>query len=68
MTSNFIEALLKERRGYVMRGKKDRIAAIDSQLKELGYETKQTADPIEVAAVEPEVERTVAPKVRKRNS
>jgi hypothetical protein len=51
-----------------MRGKKDRVAAVDAQLKELGYESKESADPVEAAAIEPRIERAAAPKVRKRNS
>ena len=68
MNKNLIEGLLNERRGYLVRGKKDRVAAVDAQLKELGYENKEVSAPIEVATVEPQVERAAAPKVRKRNS
>ena len=41
-----IEALLAERNGYVARGLKNRVAAVDEELKRLGHNVK-----VEVAAV-----------------
>jgi hypothetical protein len=49
-------ALLEERRGYVQRGNKDRVAQVDAQLDELGPD--EAAEP-EDAEQEPE---TPAPK------
>ena len=57
---NLIAALLQEREGYIKRGLTERIEAIDASLKDLGYVAKETA------AVEPESERAVTPKARKR--
>jgi len=57
-----IESLLVEREGYVRRGLKDRVKAVDESLRELGYEAKY----VETASVESD-ERAVSPKVvRKR--
>ena len=57
-----IEALLIERKGYVMRGLAKRVADVDAALLALGYAEKVR----EVASVEPEVERSVKAKVKKR--
>lgn len=57
---NLIEALLQERAGYVSRNLFERIEAIDATLSELGYVAKETA------ALEPEAERAIKPKARKR--
>ena len=35
--SKYFEALLAERKGYEVRGLKDRIAAVDKALAELGF-------------------------------
>jgi hypothetical protein len=60
--SKMIEALLIEREGYLRTGKKDRAAAVDKALEDLGF----VGDSIEVASVEPQ-EKAVAKKaVRKR--
>jgi hypothetical protein len=63
-----IQGLLNERRGYEMRGKKDRVALVDQQLRELGFEPTYFEKSVETAAVEPESERAVAPKARKRKA
>ncbi len=60
-----IQALLVERLGYERRGKTDRVAAVDEQLRALGY-SKHSAAPIETAAVEPQVERSAKRKSKKR--
>lgn len=60
MDKKLIDALLEERRGYVLRGKKDRVAEVDRVLSALGYRSKETA------SVEPEVETATAEKPRKR--
>ena len=75
--SKYIEALLSERKGYEIRGLKDRVKAIDSQLAELGFSHKYLSPPsetaIEVASVEPEMEQAVVrrgrpPKERNGNN
>jgi hypothetical protein len=38
-----IAALLEERRGYVLRDEKDRVAQVDAQLRVLGHEAKKPA-------------------------
>lgn len=39
-----IKALLEERRGYVLRGLDDRVAAVDEQLKALGHQAKKPSE------------------------
>ena len=53
MSKVFIEALLAERHGYVLRNLPDRVAAVNARLSSLGYHVAETAtnDPqIETAA------------------
>jgi hypothetical protein len=38
-----VAALLEERRGYEIHGKKDRVALVDAELKRLGAEGKAPA-------------------------
>jgi hypothetical protein len=38
MSTQLINALLEERRGYVMRGKVERVRDVDAELARLGYE------------------------------
>ena len=68
MTNNksLIDALLTERAGYVQRGLKDRVAQIDTCLRDLGYDNKQTSTPVETATAEPQVETATLPKAAKR--
>lgn len=40
---NMIAALKRERAGYVARGDDDRVAQVDEQLREYGYEGEQDA-------------------------
>jgi heme-binding NEAT domain protein len=64
-----IEALLVERKGYEVRGLKDRVKAVDAALRELGYEHKYLSAPeIEIASIEPAVERSVRKAVSKRKA
>lgn len=62
--SKQIEALLEERRGYVMRNLPDRIKAVDAALRELGYENKYMTK--ETATAEPNEERAVIAPATKR--
>ena len=66
MSEKLIKALLSERKGLEARGLKDRIKAVDEQLKALGYAEKSA--PIEVATIEPDVEVAAAPKARRRKA
>jgi hypothetical protein len=61
-----IESLLVERAGYVQRGLKDRVAAVDSVLNALGHKSKVSE--VETAAVEPTTERTVRKAAPKRKA
>jgi hypothetical protein len=67
--SKYIEALLAERKGYEVRGLKDRIAAVDKALAELGFSHKYLSPSkevvTEVAALEPEMEQAVVKRGRK---
>ena len=63
-----IEALLVERAGYVARNLKDRIAAVDVSLRELGYEHKYLTPPVELAATAADLETAANPKRTKRVS
>ena len=47
-----VNALLEERRGYVLRGLKDRVAQVDAELARLGVAVE--AAPVETAVVEPQ--------------
>lgn len=60
--NKMIEALLIEREGYLRRGKRERVAAVDQALSELGYEH----DFRETATVEPTETAVVKKAVRKR--
>lgn len=67
MTSKLIQALLEERRGYEMRGLRDRVKAVDEALRDLGFNSKQaTPSEVEVAAIEPEVEQATRSVRKKR--
>lgn len=61
-----IEALLVERLGYERRGRTDRVAAVDEQLRALGYGAHSA--PVETAAVEPSTERSIRRKSKKREA
>lgn len=58
--TNLIAALLQERDGYIKRGLKERIEAVDERLASLGYVAKETA------TLDPGTERATPPKARKR--
>lgn len=52
-----IDALLREREGYLRYGKKDRAAAVDKELARLGH--RGGAEKQERATAEPKSEKTV---------
>ena len=62
---SMIEALLEERRGYVVRGLKDRVAQVDAQIEALGG-VKVADDPEVEEAVDPTAVETTAGRGRKR--
>jgi hypothetical protein len=61
-----IDALLFEREGYLRRGLKDRVKAVDAALRELGFDHKYMTDEVETAAVEPVAERATRKAASKR--
>jgi hypothetical protein len=63
--SKMIDALLAERAGYERRGLKDRVKAVDAALRELGFDNKYVPE-VEVASVEPEVEKAVSKRGKKK--
>lgn len=62
MSQDKIDALLRERDGYVARGLKDRLAAVDASLAALGY---KTAAPVKAIAPEPQTAAMPKPRGRK---
>lgn len=62
MSEKLINALLVERKSLEARGLKDRIKAVDEQLKALGYSVKETA------SIEPQMETAAASKPRRRKA
>jgi len=63
-----IDALLNEREGYVRRGLKDRVKAVDAALRELGFDHKYITDEVETASVEPVAERATRKAASKRKA
>ena len=62
-----IDALLAERAGYERRGLKDRVKAVDAALRELGFDNKYQPE-VEAASVEPEVEKSVLKRGKKKKA
>ena len=62
-----IDALLTERAGYERRGLKDRVEAVNAALRELGFDNKYQPE-VEVASVEPEVEKSVLKRGKKKKA
>jgi hypothetical protein len=65
--SKMIDALLAERAGYERRGLKDRVKAVDAALRELGFDHKYMPE-VEVASVEPVVEKSVLKRGKKKKA
>ena len=65
---NFIESLLVERAGYERRGLKDRVKAVDAALREVGFDHKYMSQEtqVETATIEPDVERNVLKRGKKK--
>lgn len=57
-----IDALLREREGYVARGLADRVRAVDAELAALGYKVAPEK------ATAPAPQTTAAPKARGRKA
>jgi len=58
-----IEALIREREGYVRRGLKDRVAAVDAELAALGHKRGKAEIEVETAAA-PAAPETATAKPR----
>ena len=65
--SDYIEALKIELEGYVRRGLKDRADQVRKILADAGVSSEETSE-IEVASIEPEAERAIVRKARKRKA
>lgn len=65
--SKMIDALLAERAGYERKGLKDRVKAVDAALRDLGFDNKYQSE-VEVASVEPEVEKSVLKRGKKKKA
>ena len=65
--SKMIDALLAERAGYECRGLEDRVKAVDAALRELGFDHKYMPE-VEVASVEPVVEKSVLKRGKKKKA
>ena len=61
---SYIDALKIELAGYERRGLKDRADQVRQALKDLGADL----DEVETASIEPEAERAVVRKARKRKA
>jgi len=65
--NKYIEALLVERASYERRGLKDRVKAVDAALRELGFDNKYVPE-VEVASIEPEVEKAMSKRGKKKKA
>lgn len=65
--SDYIEALKIELEGYVRRGLKDRADQVRKILADAGV-SSQAKPEVEVASIEPEAERAIVRKARKRKA
>jgi hypothetical protein len=59
----YVANLLNERLGYVRRGLHERVAEVDEILKRYAVAVPQD---VETTTIEPEVERAVAPKAKRK--
>ena len=50
MSTHYINALLEERRGYLLRGKIERVRDVDEELARLGYQPAKVSEPEVVPA------------------
>lgn len=70
MSQSIINSLLRERNIYVRRGLAARVKAVDEALANFGYRTPTeeaafTAQPIETAQAEPQLETAVVKPARR---
>jgi hypothetical protein len=67
MSSKEVQALLTEREGYVRRGLKNRVKAVDEALKAYGIAVESAPTEVESASINPEVEQAVGKRAKKRS-
>ena len=70
MKTSIVQALLIEREGYLRRGRKDRVAAVDAELKKYGVEVeaKREHRTVEVETAEAKPAETASVKRTKRTA
>jgi len=68
MSSKEVQALLAEREGYVRRGLKNRVKAVDEALKAYGIAVESAPREVESASIIPEVEQAVGKRAKKRSA
>lgn len=68
--SKEIDALLQERAGYVERNLPKRVESVDAALRELGFDHKYMTQETqtETATIEPDVERNVLKRGKKKKA
>jgi len=67
MSSKEVQALLTEREGYVRRGLKNRVKAVDEALKAYGIAVESAPIEVESASINHEVEQAVGKRAKKRS-
>ena len=68
--NKYIDALLVERAGYIARKLPKRVESVDAALRELGFDHKYMSQetPTETATIEPDVERSVLKRGKKKKA
>jgi hypothetical protein len=62
--SAYARALLREREGYVLSGKVDRVAQVDNELDRLGVKPPREAGAPETTKQQPPAEKATPPRPR----
>lgn len=60
-TETIIEALKRERDGYLRRGSTDRAALVEAELHRLGYDAPESGSTVQVEPVETITEPSLSP-------
>lgn len=67
MSTHYINALLEERRGYLLRGKIERVRDVDAELARLGYAVEEVSTAPETDVV-PAPGRADTPTPKKKSA
>lgn len=67
MSTHYINALLEERRGYLLRGKIERVRDVDAELARLGYGIEEVSTAPETDVV-PAPGRADKPQTKKKQA